>query len=101
MSQCIARDFAPNAHMVKLWLHGPKTYFYVAQTLSIGQLRKDHHAELIETSKAVDFVVAPVSFDARMESSQGQMLQNLGENGLPCLHSPLLLKRKGPIVFES
>ena len=40
---------APNTHMVKPWFHCPKTGFDIAQTFSIGKLRKGHTQKLVQT----------------------------------------------------
>ena len=73
-----AGDTSANAHAVELALLGAQTGFDVAQALAIGQLCEGHAQVLIETGKALDFVVAAIALDATAEGVKGKVIEHLG-----------------------
>ena len=51
-------DPLPQAHVVELGHLRRKTDFDVAQALVVGQLRKGHHAELIDAGHGIYLTIA-------------------------------------------
>ena len=86
IGQRVARDLAANAEMVELGGLRPQARFDVAQALAIGQLRKCHAQILIETGEALDLVLALVARHAATKGMQRQVLHQLREDELACVH---------------
>jgi hypothetical protein len=48
IGQSASGDFAPDAHMIKLLMHGAKATFNVTQAFSVSKLSEGHAHELIK-----------------------------------------------------
>jgi hypothetical protein len=68
--------------MIQFVGHNAQTRFDIAQTLSIGQLGKDHAQQLFPAGKVVNLVVALVSFDTLVELVPGQEVDELRKHRL-------------------
>jgi hypothetical protein len=92
--QVVARNAAPQAHVIKLRWHGMQTGLDIAKTFPIRQLGKGHHAPMIAARERFDFPVAVVPPDASVESSPGKKLHQRREDQLACVRrSPFLPNR--------
>ena len=84
-----AADRLAKSGVIQLGRLCRQTHLDVAQTLSVGQLRKGHAAELVGTGKRANPVIAPVALDNAMEGFPWQKLHDLGEQGLANIHTSL------------
>jgi len=64
MSQGIARNVSPKAHVIELLLVAPETSLDIAEAFAIRELGEAHTKELVPTRKGLDLVLAPISVDA-------------------------------------
>lgn len=71
---------ATQTHVTKPARVRSKIQFDVAQRLSIPQLRKEHHQELVETREVFDLVVAPAAIDTTLKSCLWQQGGQLRED---------------------
>ena len=55
----------------------PQTRFNIAQTFSVGELRKCHTKKLIETSEGLDATIALIALYAFTERLHRQMFHHL------------------------
>jgi hypothetical protein len=81
VSQGIARNISPKAHVIEFLLAAPETGLDIAEAFSIGKLGETHTKELIPTGKRLDLVSAPISFDPMPELVARQIFHDLRENG--------------------
>lgn len=88
--QRVARNVAPKAHVIKLFLMRVQAGFDVAQTFAIRELRKSQTKELIEARKTLDFVVALVALHAMTKLGQGQQVHQLSKNRPATVQAPSL-----------
>ena len=77
---------AAKPHVVELGLHHAKTGLDVAQAFAVGELRKRHRQELVETAEGLHAVVAAVSRHALAEFRQRQMVHQLGKHRPANIH---------------
>ena len=70
-------------------LSGPrsKARFDVSKRLAIGQLRKEHHQELVPAGKVSDTSVAIVALDTLVELVAGKQVEQLSENEASGVHA--------------
>ena len=90
--QRAARDQAANAHVIQLLAMRPQARFDVAQTFPISQLRKRQAKKLLEAREALDLVFPVVAGDTTAKRRQRQVLGQLSENQLACVHGRDLRK---------
>lgn len=93
-SVCIGQRIAGNRratkpHVVQPMGLGAQIDFDIAQRFSIGQLRKCHGEELIQTGKILDLVLAPVGCYTSSKGSQWQIRHDLRENEFALMHRSL------------
>src|ERR1039458_6409469 len=67
----------------------PRQASDVAQTLTVGQLRKDHGQILVAAGETPVVRISAITLDALLELVGGQVIQELGENGLSGIHPSL------------
>jgi len=84
--QSAARYAAANPHVIELFAMRAQTSFDIAKTFPIGQLRKRKAQKLLEASEAFDLVLPAISGDTTTKRRQRQVLGQLGENQLACVH---------------
>ena len=84
--QSAARDPAANPHVIQLLAMRTQARFDIAKTFPIGQLRKRQTQKLLETREAFDLVLATIAGDTTTKRCQRQVLGQLGENQLACVH---------------
>jgi len=89
IGQRVARDMAPNAHVVELGRLRPQTGLDVAQALPIRQLRKRHAQKLIQAREGLDLVLSLVASHAPAKGGQWQMLHHLSEDEFALVHRSL------------
>jgi hypothetical protein len=82
----ITGDMAADAEVIELRGLCPQARFDVAQTLSVGQLRKRHAQVLIEAGEALDLVFGLIPGDAAPEGLQRKMVHQLRKDELACVH---------------
>jgi len=80
IGQRASRNLASDPCVIKLGLHGPQTYFDIAQTLLISQLGKGHAKELIEAGKGSDPVFALIPTNTFVEFVSREKAHELREN---------------------
>ena len=73
--------------MIQLGGLRAQAHLNVAQARSVGELGKRHASVLVRAPKRFDFVIAIVSLYAAMKMMPRQMLHDLGENQLACVHT--------------
>ena len=76
--------------MVQLPTHGAQAGFEVAQTLAVGQLSKGHRQILVAAREAPMVRISAIPLDTLLQLVRGQVIQELGEDGLPDIHPSLL-----------
>jgi hypothetical protein len=87
IGQRVARDgLATQAHVIQPFGLSAKVDFDVAQGLAVGQLRKGHGQELIQTGEFLDLVIASVRSHASAKSAQRQECHELRENQFAFVH---------------
>jgi hypothetical protein len=84
--QSAARDAAANPHVIKLLAMRAQARFDIAKTFSIRQLRKSQAQKLLEACEAFDLVLPVVAGDTTTKRRQRQVLGQLRENQLACVH---------------
>jgi hypothetical protein len=67
----------------------PRQASDVAQTLTVGQLRKDHGQILVAAREAPMVRISAITLDALLELVGGQVIQELGEDSLSGVHPSL------------
>ena len=72
--------------MIELGLLGTKTGFEVAETFPEGKLCEGQAEELIQTSEALNLVVATVALHTLAKLVQWQKIHELGKDGSPLVH---------------
>jgi len=88
MSQGIARNVSPKAHVIEFWLVAPETGLDIAEAFPIRKLGETHTKELIPTGKGFDLVLASISLDTLPELVARQEFHDLRENGFAEIHEP-------------
>ena len=87
MGQRIARNrLAAKAHVIQPRCLRTKVDFYVAQRLSVGQLREGHREKLIQAGELLNLVIAPVPCNTSTKRAQRQQCHELRENKLALIH---------------
>ena len=81
VSQRVARDPAPESHVVELGRPGTKIGLYVAKALPIGQQGEGQAEELGQTGEAFHFVMAAIAGHAFSELGKQQEIHDLGKDG--------------------
>lgn len=84
--QGIARNLAPEAHVIKLGLLGAQTGLDIAETFAIGELSEGQAKELIPTGEFFDVAIALVAIDANLKLVSGKEVQELREDGSAKIH---------------
>ena len=79
-------DVATDAEVVELGRMGAQAGFDIAQTLPERQLREGHGQELIEMGERQRWVFARIPGHAASKRVQRQMIHQLGEHQLACIH---------------
>ena len=75
---------------------GTQVDFDIAQGLAIGQLRKCHGEELVQTREVLDLVVAPMLGHTPAKGTHWQIGHELRENKLALVHTgPSRCRAKG------
>ena len=88
VGQCVARNRrATKTHVVQPIGLCPQVDFYIAQGLSVGQLRECHSEELVQAREVFDLVVATVLGHTPSESSHGQISHELRKHELALVHA--------------
>jgi len=90
VGQRVPGDLPSKAHMIKTALHRSKTGFDIAETFAVSQLGKGQREKLIETRKALDLVIPPVSPNAFSKFVKRQEVHDLGEDSRRGIHRSLL-----------
>jgi hypothetical protein len=75
--------------VVQLAAHGAQTGFDVAQALAVGQLRKGHSQIMVAARETPVVRISAITLDALLELIGGQVIQELGEDGLSGIHPSL------------
>jgi hypothetical protein len=75
-----------NSGMVEFGAQRSQTSDDVAQALAIGQLRERHATILIGTTEIADSMIAVVTLDDASKRLPRQMLHQLREHQLACIH---------------
>src|SRR5713226_9371702 len=88
--QCRTRDSATDAHVVQLVRRGPQTCLDVAQTLSVGELRKRQAQELVPARESAQPIIPVVASDTSSKFSIWKEGDQLGKYGAAEVHQPLL-----------
>ncbi len=83
VDQRVACNMRAKSHVIELVGLSAKTRFDVAQTLSKGQLRKDHDQQLLEAGEALDLVIPFVTCHAAPKCCQRQVRSQLCEDQPP------------------
>jgi len=86
VGQSIARDRRANSEVIQLGPLSAQTRFDVAQTFSIGQLRKRHTQELIQAGERLDLAFALIPGHTTAKRGQRKMLHQLREHPLALVH---------------
>jgi len=86
VGQGVARNLAPEAHMIELGLLGTKTSFDIAETFAIGELSKGQTEELIPAGEIFDVAIALVAIDANLKLVGGEEVYELRKNGSALVH---------------
>jgi len=86
VGQGVARNAAPNTHVIELGLIGTQTSFDIAQAFAIRQLGKGHAEKLIPTGEALEFVVATITFDAFLKLEPGEVVRQLRKDRFAAIH---------------
>jgi hypothetical protein len=95
IGQRIARNGrAAKSHVVQPVCLRTQIDFDIAQRFSMGQLRKRHREELIQTGKILDLVLAPMGCHAAPKSRQRQISHELRKNEFALMHRSL--RRRPP-----
>ena len=68
--QGIARNLAPEAHVIKLGLLGTQTGFNIGETFAVGELIEGQTKELIPAGKFIDVAIALLAIDAKSETGR-------------------------------
>src|SRR5205807_8184186 len=84
--QGVARNLAPEAHMIELGLLSTKTSFDIAEAFAISELSKGQTAELIPAGDIFDVAIAMVPIDANLKLVGGKEVHELRENGSAKIH---------------
>jgi hypothetical protein len=78
-----------------------QTGFDVAETFSEGKLGKSHAEKLVQTSEALNLVMAAVALHTSAELVQRQKIHELGKYSSSLVHRPFLSrKRNGGRVLK-
>jgi hypothetical protein len=75
--------------VVELAADGTEAGVYVPKTLAVGQLSECHRQILIPTGQSVQIATTTISVYAVMELLVGKELDQLREDGAPCVHPAL------------
>ena len=84
--QRVARNLAPEAHMIELGLLSTKTSFDIAEAFAISELSKGQTEELIPAGEIFDVAIALVPIDANLKLVGGKEVHELRENGSAKIH---------------
>jgi hypothetical protein len=88
MSQCVARNLAPSAHVVQFLMGCTKARLNITQTFPVRELCKSHAEKLLPAGKVLDFVVAIVPFNTLIEFIRQYKVHELRKYCLPRVHTP-------------
>ena len=87
MGKRVARNcLAAKSHVVQPFGLGAQVHFDVAQGLAVGQLRKRHGQELIQTREIFDLVFAAMRGYTAAKGAQWQEGHELGKHELALVH---------------
>jgi hypothetical protein len=84
--QGIARNLAPEAHVIKLGLLGTQTGFDIAETFAISELSEGQAKELIPVGEFFDVAIALVAIDANLKLVSREEVHELREDGSAKIH---------------
>jgi hypothetical protein len=88
MSQGVARNISPKAHVIELLLIAAKAGLDIAEAFPVCELGKTHAEKLIPAGKRNELVVALVPFDTFLKFVSGKDLHQLRENRFPNVQMP-------------
>src|SRR4030043_720968 len=88
MSQGVARNFAPNAHVIQFLMGCTKARLNITQTFPIRELCQSHAEKLLPAGKVLDLVVAIVPFNTLIEVIRRYKVHELRKYCLPRVHTP-------------
>src|SRR5208337_3444083 len=94
VGQIVARDAAPEAHVIKLARMGTQAGFDVAQTLAISELGICQTKKLIQARETLHLVVAVVAIHATAKFGKRKKIHQLSKNRSATVHAPLLENRR-------
>jgi len=83
------RHAPTKAHVVQFAPDRSQARFDVAQALAVGQLGERHRKILVPAGEAAMVRVAPITCNALLKLIPGQVIHDLRENGLSCIHPRL------------
>ena len=89
VGQCTATHVAAQAQVIQLGRLRAQAGFDVAQTFSVGQLRKGHAQELIQTAERANVEVAVILGDQMAKRVPGHELHEVCEDELASVHRSL------------
>ena len=84
--QGVARNLAPEAHMIELGLLSTKTSFGIAEAFAISELSKGQTKELIPAGEFFDLAIALVPIDANLKLVGREEVHELREDGSAKIH---------------
>jgi hypothetical protein len=82
--------------MVKFAADRTEARLDVAKTLAVRQLSERHRQILIPARQTFRIAIAPIAGNALLEMLVGKELDQLGEDGAPCVHPALSMFRIEP-----
>jgi len=89
VGQSRSRHLAAKTHVIQLATNRTQAGFDVAQTLTIGHLRKCQTKKLIPTGKAAPIMITAISNNAFLELLHRNVVHHLGEDRPALVHAPL------------
>ncbi len=93
MGEGVARDHAPEPHVVELGLGHPQAGLNISQALPERELGKGQAEELIPAGEGLDLVLALVPLHADAELVRGDAVHQLGEDRPATVHGPAPLAK--------
>jgi hypothetical protein len=86
MRQGVARDAAPETHVIQLGLLGAQAGFDIAKTFAVRELSKGQTQELIPTREIFDVAIALIAIDANLKLVGREKIHKLREHGSAKIH---------------
>ena len=88
MSQGVAGDPSPKAHVIELLLIAAKAGLDIPEAFPVGELGETHTEKLIPAGKGNELVAALVPLDTFLKFVSGKELHQLREHRFPSIHMP-------------